>query len=171
MVPEPDSHPGLVQDCEVLLSVRDRLSGTGSLNWGPDKPIFEWQGVVVEGSPPRVRSLFLHNSGLSGSIPPELGQLSELVALDVATLRGPSPNSLTGVIPPGLGSLTKLKVLDVTGNFISGHIPDELATIQDLKELVIQENFLTGCIPEELMDTVASDVALEPCTSTEAVAP
>ena len=171
VVPEPDSHRGLVQDCEVLLSARDRLSGTGSLNWGPDKPILEWQGVGVEGSPPRVKSLMLHNSGQSGSIPPELGQLPELVTLDMSTLLGPSSNNLTGVIPPELGSLTKLEVLDVRGNFISGYIPDELAELQELRVLGIEQNFLTGCLPEKLLDTVTSEVAPEPCASKEAVDP
>ena len=32
-VPDPSNNPGLVSDCEALLSGRDTLAGTGSLNW------------------------------------------------------------------------------------------------------------------------------------------
>lgn len=163
VVPDPEARSSLVADCEVLLRSLDRLSGTASLNWGPTTPISEWQGVEVGGSPSRVRSLRLVNKGLSGSIPPELGRLTELGMLSLSTYAGSSPNQLTGVIPPELGALTLLKVLDVGGNFLSGHVPDELGGLQELRAFNIEGNFLTGCIPEPLLDAVVSDVVLKPC--------
>ena len=54
VVPEPEAHPGLVQDCEVLMGPRDRLAGSASLNWNANVSIFKWQGVEVEGDPPPV---------------------------------------------------------------------------------------------------------------------
>ena len=36
----------LVADCDVLLSVRDSLRGTGSLNWDANTAIGEWNGVT-----------------------------------------------------------------------------------------------------------------------------
>ena len=41
-VPNPASNPGLVSDCETLLSARDTLAGTASLNWSattPNRPV------------------------------------------------------------------------------------------------------------------------------------
>ena len=46
---------------------------------------------------------------LSGSVPPELGNLSSLETLDLAS------NDLTGSIPPELGNLPRLEILDLSG--------------------------------------------------------
>ena len=54
VVPNPADNPGLVSDCETLLSLRDALGGSLVLDWGPGKPIAYWEGnepqrrVVVE---------------------------------------------------------------------------------------------------------------------------
>ena len=49
VVPEPESNPGLVHDCETLLSMRDTLAGSAELDWGEDLPIGEWEGLTVDG--------------------------------------------------------------------------------------------------------------------------
>ena len=41
-VPDPSNNPGLVSDCEVLLSARDTLAGTGSLNWSATTRMDRW---------------------------------------------------------------------------------------------------------------------------------
>ena len=51
-VPDPAHNPGLVKDCETLLAARDGLSRT--LNWLPETPISQWDGVTTSGSPTRV---------------------------------------------------------------------------------------------------------------------
>ena len=56
----------------------------------------EWKGVTVPWSSRRVERLDLRNRGLTGSIPPEMGNLTALQALFL------SGNSLTGVVPPEL---------------------------------------------------------------------
>ena len=89
-------NPGLMLDCFALLAAKDTLRGTATLNWGLDKSIANWNGVTVEGTPKRVTRLVLTNKSLTGSIPPELGQLS---GLDEIRLAG---NSLTGCIPTAL---------------------------------------------------------------------
>ena len=100
VAPKPDRNPGLVQDCETLLRLRDALAGDAVLNWSADVQMAEWTGVRIEGSPPRVIGLNLSGltqSALTGIIPPELGDLANL---EVLTLHY---NRLSGSIPPGTG--------------------------------------------------------------------
>ena len=69
---------GLMSDCDTLLTARDTLAGTASLNWVADTPITQWDGVIVGGTPKRVRRLSLEDGGLTGGIPKELGNLANL---------------------------------------------------------------------------------------------
>ena len=59
----------------------------------------------------------LRQSGLTGTIPPELGKLAVVEELDLAY------NNLTGPIPPSLGQLMMLKKLHLSGNQWSGCVP------------------------------------------------
>ena len=100
VVPEPEDHPGLVADCEVLLALRDRFAGDADLPWSVDTPITRWEGIVVEDS--AVTRLSLADNALTGPIPPELGQLTNLQELWL------SRNEFSGPIPSELGQLTNL---------------------------------------------------------------
>ena len=143
VVPKPEKNPGLVQDCEVLLSIRDTLAGEDVvLDWNADIPISEWGGVYVRGDEARVRGLRLE--GLNGTIPPELGNLAKLERLYLAGSR------LTGSIPPELGNLTNLTELRLRHNQLTGGIPPELGNLTNLTELRLEHNLLTGNIPTEL---------------------
>lgn len=138
------SNSGLLSDSETLLEVKDRLAGNADLNWSSDIPITSWDGVTVEGNPKRVTRLILRESGVRGSIPPELGRLSELTHLDLRR------NLLNGEIPKELGQLSMLVVLDLHGNRLEGPIPSELGRLSDLKILNAHSNRLTGHLPMEL---------------------
>lgn len=140
-VPEPAKNPGLVHDCEALLQIRDALAGSAELNWSGNTWIFEWDGVVVGGSPLRVQELRLPGRGLIGVIPPALGELSELRYLEL------DHNFLGGMIPPELGKLNRLEALDLSFNFFSGSIPQELSELADLRFLDFSVNYLHGDIP------------------------
>ena len=96
---EKVANTGLVSDCITLLAFRDALAGTASLNWSADRPIAQWEGVTVRGTPQRVTRLDLLGKGLNGTIPSELGRLSMLTHLNLRT------NGLTGSIPASLGNL------------------------------------------------------------------
>ena len=65
-VPDAANNSGLVSDCEALLAAEDVLVGSGSLNWAIDRPIAEWEGVAVRGTPMRVTRLVLPGKGLEG---------------------------------------------------------------------------------------------------------
>ena len=58
-VPDPLENSGLVEDCETLLRVRDRLAAGVWLYWNDQKSILDWEGVSVgaEGRSLRVTGL------------------------------------------------------------------------------------------------------------------
>ena len=141
-VPEPQDHPGLVADCEVLLTVRARLTGESYLNWNTDVPIDQWTGISVSDS--GVTKLNLRATRLKDAIPSELGRLKDLVRLDL------SLNNLTGSIPAELGQLSKLLELLLSYNELTGPIPPELGQLRGLNRLYLDNNGLTGTVPAEL---------------------
>ena len=75
---------------------------------------------------------------MTGTIPPELGNLSNLEFL---RLYG---NQLTGPIPPELGNLSNLETLWLGDNQLTGTIPPELGNLSNLKDLRLHNNELTG---------------------------
>ena len=138
---------GLAWDCQTLLEIRDELAGTTELDWWrANRPITEWSGVVVGGSPRRVEWLQLSGRGMDGRIRPELSKLTGLVLLDL------SDNSLVGGIPNQLSRLTELRWLDVSNNELTGEIPAELGRLQKLEALDLSNNRLSGRIPPLLWD-------------------
>ena len=77
-VTNPEANTELVADCEALLGLRDTLRGTGTLNWTAGKPMSEWMGVTVSGTPQRVTALNLSDVGLDGELSGLLGNLTGL---------------------------------------------------------------------------------------------
>ena len=97
---------------------------TNSANWLSDEPTFRWYGVSVA-TDGRVTGLSLGQNGLSGAIPPALGNLDRLITLDL------SDNQLVGGIPVELGGLTNLTDLLLAGNQLTGCMP---ASLEDVEE-------------------------------------
>ena len=128
---------------EALYNATDGPNWTNNDNWLSDAPIEEWDGVYV-GAGGRVTELHLDGRGLSGEIPPELGNLSNLTNLYLYR------NKLRGEIPPELGNLTNLKDLFLYVNQLSGEIPSELGNLSNLTRLYLLANRLSGEIPPEL---------------------
>ena len=105
-VPDPGNNAGLVEDCKVLLALHDELAGAGFLNWDTQLAISSWQGIGVSGSPSRVTTLSLGYNQLTGTIPAQLGQLTQLERLEL------NNNQLTGDYPGG--AVSQLGVLATT---------------------------------------------------------
>jgi len=145
----------------------DGLNWTRNENWLTDAPLGEWFGVGTD-SQGRVRRLQLAANNLTGTIPPELADISLLstVRLGNNSLAGPIPtglgrlsslwllemdaNNLTGSIPAELGGLSQLAFLNLAGNSLSGAIPPELGNSPALERLELHGNNLTGSVPENL---------------------
>ena len=115
VVPDPEGNPGLVEDCRVLLGMRDTLSGSGVLDWSSDTLITSWPGVEVDGDPLRVRGIRLSDSGLYGQIPRGIGSLTELRTLNM------DGNGLNGPIPAELDKLN-LETVSLWGNQFTGSV-------------------------------------------------
>ena len=164
------SNTGLVADCEALLRARDNLeNGARILNWSVVRPISQWDGVTVSGTPQRVTRLNLRELGLVGTVPADLNNLTMLTRLWL------HKNSLEGEIPDlsgltnleslwlsgkdmnlsgdisrlGLGSKTRLDTVSLWGNRLTGSIPD-LSRLQSLVRLKLQSNSLSGGVPASL---------------------
>jgi serine/threonine protein kinase len=104
----------------------------------------------------------------AGSIPPEIGQLKNLIFLDLAynDLSGSIPseignasalqlltlhaNQLTGTLPVSLGNLARLQTLDVSDNSLEGPLPQELGNLGAVLQLSLSENEFIGTLPPSL---------------------
>ena len=136
---------GLASDCEALLSARDTLAGSGTLNWSASLSIGEWDGVFVDALSGRVTGVDLRAGGLDGQIPAELGSLEQLESLHLGE------NRLVGEIPAELGRLEALEGLYLNANRLEGEIPAELGGLGSLERLHLNGNQLAGMIPAALM--------------------
>ena len=150
-VPDPRVHTQLVADCDALLEARHVLQGSSTLNWDGMTAVSNWPGITVyplpsvaTTTPRRVTRINLDDTGLDGSIPAKLGDLS---GLQVLRLR---QNRLSGSIPTKLGDIDSLQRMFLSGNRLSGSIPTELGTLSNLQYLELGHNELTGSIPAEL---------------------
>ena len=162
----------------ALYEATDGPNWVNSENWLTDAPLGDWYGVDTDASgrvvrldlggrwdsdvrewiphgltgplPPELGNLaslerlYLGSNALSGSIPAELGKLASLTDVDIGA------NDLTGSIPPELGNLASLRILKLGWNALSGPIPPELGNLAALRLLVLHSNSLSGPIPPEL---------------------
>ncbi|XP_020536640.1 probable LRR receptor-like serine/threonine-protein kinase At1g56140 isoform X2 [Jatropha curcas] len=86
--------------------------------------------------------LNLGQNVLNGSIPPEIGQLSNMQYLL-------GINNLTGLVPSELGNLTKLLSLSFSSNNFLGPLPKTLGSLTSLQQLYIDSSGVSGPIPQE----------------------
>ena len=138
--------PVPISERDALIAVYHAAGGANwalSSNWLTEEPIGTWHGVTADESG-SVIELNLNRNFLYGSIPAELGSLTNLKTLRMAA------NSLVGSIPVELGNLTALTNLDLQDNILSGSIPAELGKLSNLAWLELSENQLSGSIPPEL---------------------
>lgn len=129
----------------ALYQDTDGANWTNNRNWLTDAPLDTWYGVTTDRSD-RVVELDLAENELSGTIPFELGNLTNLELLRL------SKNQLSGTIPPELGNLANLQFLDLYENQLSGTIPFELGNLGNLESLALFKNNLRGTIPSDLAE-------------------
>ncbi|KAM0029561.1 putative protein kinase RLK-Pelle-LRR-XI-1 family [Helianthus debilis subsp. tardiflorus] len=90
---------------------------------------------------PNLVSLRLDECAVEGSIPEQIGFLSDLNFL---SLWG---NRLTGNLPVSLTNLTRLENLDLSYNNFSGNLPDSFTNLIRLKHLNLFSNSFSGEFP------------------------
>lgn len=144
----PNGHPDIpLVEYQALVTFYTETGGSNWKNsdgWLTDTTPCNWFGVTCDrGS---VTQLTLPDNNLSGSIPPEFGNLRKLDLVDLYH------NLFDGSIPPELGNLTNLTSLDLSYNtLLSGSIPPEMGNLSNLNHLTVCGNSqLSGPIPPEL---------------------
>ncbi|GLJ20852.1 hypothetical protein SUGI_0380200 [Cryptomeria japonica] len=112
--------------------------------------------------------LALNSNEIRGSIPDEIGNLTNLTLLDLnaSQLNGTIPsalsrlpnlerlylhtNNLQGRIPESFCHSKKLGLLSLSENMLSGQIPESLGKLPQLRDLILHHNQLSGKIPASL---------------------
>ncbi|KAA8528410.1 hypothetical protein F0562_035765 [Nyssa sinensis] len=113
--------------------------------------------------------LYLSNCSIEGQIPAGIGNLTELINLELALnhLSGKIPpeiaklrklwqfelydNDLTGKLPVGFGNLTSLEMFDASRNYLEGDL-SELRFLTQLVSLQLLKNEFSGQVPAEFGD-------------------
>lgn len=100
----------------------------------------DWGGVYCDSQRRHVSQLSLGLNGLTGDIPPQIGDLSSLIDLH---LEGNQLSSL----PPEFGKLSSLRNLYLEDNQLTD-LPAEIGKLSNLYGLRLQNNQLTTLPPE-----------------------
>ncbi|XP_020886019.1 leucine-rich repeat receptor-like serine/threonine-protein kinase At2g14510 [Arabidopsis lyrata subsp. lyrata] len=123
-------------DTDDVIAIKDIQSTyqLSRISWQGDPCVpkqFSWIGVscnVIDiSTPPRIITLDLSSSGL------------------------------TGIISPSIQNLTLLRELDLSNNNLTGEVPEFLATIKSLLVIHLSGNNLRGSVPQALQDRVKND--------------
>ncbi|CAK9237261.1 unnamed protein product [Sphagnum troendelagicum] len=138
-------------------NVAENLFGWNGDNIYPCISPIPWKGVlclhyvdpnITTSSSPNISTnivvvvgLTLDSASIVGTLPNEIGNLTNLVILSLTGNPG-----LTGPIPAEIANLSSLQILDLHGNSFTGNIPD-LNALVNLQQLDLSGNQLTGQFP------------------------
>jgi hypothetical protein len=115
-----------------------------------------WFGVRCDASQNSVVGLLLVDNGLQGTLPKEIGALSNLAELDLGF------NDLGGVVPAELAQLTKLTKLDLSDNHFTGGLPSPVFALASLTSLRLGGNRFSQAISPmigQLVNLVTLDLS------------
>jgi len=134
-------------ECNALVAFYHSTNGghwDSNEGWLRTTTPCQWKGVTCQAG--HIKKLRLYNNQLTGTLPPEIGNLKQLsqLTLDI--------NQLRGNLPPELGNLTNLESLSLQKNLLSGELPSELEKLKNLRTLLVHKNQLSGSIPIELIN-------------------
>jgi Leucine-rich repeat (LRR) protein len=154
-------------ECEALVALYESTNGpnwTIPSAWLDTNTPCSWYGVFCEsgtitGLGPMDwwyecgRTYCSSSMNLTGSIPPEIGNLNNLIVLDL------HDNQLDS-LPPEIGNLTKLESLDLERNVLTS-LPAEIGNLTNLEDFNLRYNELTN-LPIEIGNLVQlSHMALD----------
>jgi Leucine-rich repeat (LRR) protein len=90
-----------------------------------------------------LQHLDVKNAGLVSTLPPELGNLSNLAFVDL------SGNHLSGSLPRSFAGMRKMREFGISSNNLSGEIPGELFTSwPELITFQVPTNWKESCLPQ-----------------------
>ncbi|KAG4961511.1 hypothetical protein JHK87_038144 [Glycine soja] len=118
---QSDTHQG---DVDAIATIKSVYGMTRDWQGDPCSPVaYLWNGLncTYRGNEnPRITTLNLSSSELSGMIDPSISYLTMLEKLDL------SNNNLNGEVPDFLSRLQHLKIINLDNNNLTGSIPSEL---------------------------------------------
>ncbi|KAK3220065.1 hypothetical protein Dsin_014035 [Dipteronia sinensis] len=136
-------------DVDTIIKIKSTYGVNKHWQGDPCAPReYSWDGLECSYNgydPPRIVSLNLSSSGLTGNIAPDLVNLTSIQNLDL------SNNNLNGSLPEFLTKLSYLRVLNLSHNSLNGPVPGFLAKLTSLRILNLIGNKLTGSVPAELV--------------------
>ncbi|KAM7461168.1 hypothetical protein LguiA_029289 [Lonicera macranthoides] len=92
----------------------------------------------------QLTSLYLDGNRFTESVPSELGNLKNLEYLYLGS------NAFSGPILSSIRVLTNLTTLDLSGNQLTGFIPAKLWNLKNLEFLSLSNNYFSGTIPSSV---------------------
>ena len=98
----------------------------------------------TESLPPSLRYFNCTSCRLQGSIPAEIGLLSNIKGLAL------EDNTLSGDLPSELGLLTNIEKLHLMNVGLTGTVPSEVGNMVSLNVLRLTDNAFTGSLPSEI---------------------
>ncbi|MGB5942298.1 MAG: T9SS type A sorting domain-containing protein [Leeuwenhoekiella sp.] len=165
------------QDYNALVALYNATNGdnwTVNTNWlNNDAPLSEWYGISLDGNN-RVTNLDLSGNNLTGSLPTQIGDLTELTSIDLFlnSLSGDLPQEFWNLleleraimgaqegidekeapkmmasIPEKIKDMTKLNWLNLSGYRFTENLPEEMFTLPNLEFLRLNHCDLTEMPP------------------------
>lgn len=120
-------------------------NGKPAVSWDRNTVLFSGSVPPEIGQLTQLKELNFARCGFTGELPEELGNLKSITRLDLSDCR------FTGQIPTTLGNLQELSWLALCKNNLTGSIPAELCDAQNMHTLIVSDNQLTGTIPSEVV--------------------
>ncbi|PRQ24919.1 putative protein kinase RLK-Pelle-LRR-XII-1 family [Rosa chinensis] len=146
----------ITTDGSALLALKARITSDPQniifTNWSTITPVCNWVGVICGAHNHRVTELNISYFGLVGTIPPELGNLSLLVDLDIQN------NSFQGTLPQELAHLCRLKFINLGNNKFMGVIPSWFGSLYKLQGFRLFGNQFVGSIPATIFNLSALQI-------------
>ncbi|KAL0733379.1 hypothetical protein Bca4012_009589 [Brassica carinata] len=140
------------QDAQAIMMIKSKYGVKKNWLGDPCAPFnYPWKDIncsYVNNEPPRIISVNLSSSGLTGQIDQAFSNLTSLQKLDL------SNNSLIGKVPDSLGNLHNLTELNLEGNKLVGPLPAKLLERSNNKSLVLR---LVGGNPDLCVSASCQD--------------
>lgn len=140
-------YTGLQLDQQALVALYNSAGGaTWTTTWNLSTTVSSsWKGITIStvAGESRVTGLNLGANNLVGTLPKELGQLSELKNLVL------NNNLLTGGLPASIANMTNLTEISMQVNpgFFNGPLPTSISQLKLLTVLNLNTTGLNGAFP------------------------